>query len=83
LKIGKVAIQFKATTQKKLSAKGEISGLIIQALEELDTRNMNPETEKRVKELLLKEDPKKLQHDMQLAPARIHDYILNLLKQSK
>lgn len=83
LKIGKVAIQFKATTQKKLSAKGEISGLIIQALEELDTRNMNTETEKRVKELLLKEDPKKLQHDMQLAPARIHDYILNLLKQSK
>jgi len=83
LKIGKVNVQFKATTQKKLSAKGDLSGLIIQALEELDTRNMNPETEKRIKELLLKEDPKKLQYDMKLAPARIHDYILNLLKQSK
>ena len=80
LKIGKVTIQFKATTQKKLATKGNLSGLIIQALEELDIRNMNPETEKRLKELLLKEDPKKLQHDMKLAPARIHDYILNLLK---
>ncbi len=83
LKIGKTAIQFKSTTQKKLAAKGAISGLIIQALEELDTRNMNPETEKRVTALLLKEDPKKLQHDLQLAPARIHDYILTLLKQSR
>ncbi|MEO5889692.1 MAG: DUF6088 family protein [Ferruginibacter sp.] len=83
LKIGKVIVQFKSTTQKKLAARGDLSGLIIQALEELDTRNMNPETEKRIMELLLKEDPKKLQHDMKLAPARIHDYILNLLKQSK
>ena len=83
LKIGKVVIKFKATTHKKLSAKGELSGLIIQALEELDTRNINPEIEKRVKELLLKEDPKKLQHDMALAPARIHDYMLKLLKQSR
>jgi len=80
IKVGKAVIIFKATTQKKLSAKGKLSGLIIQALDELDTRNMNSDMEKRIKELLLKEDPKKLKHDLALASARIHDYIIKLLK---
>lgn len=81
LRIGKAAICFKATTPKKLSAKGKISGLLIQALEELDIMNIDPETEKKFKTLLRKEKPRQLKYDLALAPARIHDYILQLLKQ--
>ena len=80
LKIGKMTIKFKATTNKKLSMKGELSGLIIQALEELDLNNMDHTRETKIKELLLKEDSKKLKHDLVLAPARVHDYIVKLLK---
>jgi len=80
LKIGKMIIKFKATSNKKLSMKGELSGLIIQALEELDLNNMNQTRETKIRELLLKEDSKKLKHDLALAPARIHDYIVKLLK---
>ncbi len=83
LKVGKASIKFKATTPKKLSAKGKLSGLIIQALEELDIKNIDIDTENRIRELLKKEEPAHLKNDMALAPARIHDYLLQLLKQSK
>lgn len=83
IKLGKTIIKFKATTSKKLSAKGELSGLIIQALEELDPDKIEPDRERKIKELLLKEDPEHLKHDLKLAPARIHDYILKLLNQPK
>lgn len=82
LKIGRATVRFKATTSKKLSAKGELSGLIILALEEMDLKNISKEQEKRILDLLLKENPKHLQHDLTLAPARIHDYIVKLLKKS-
>lgn len=80
LKIGKTTLKFKATNSKRLAMKGPISGLVIQALEELDLANMQPETEIKIKDLLLKENPAKLKHDLRLAPARLHDYILKLLK---
>lgn len=80
LKIGKMTIVFKATTSKRLSMEGPISSLVIQALEELDLTNMHPETELKIRELLAKENPAKLKHDLALAPARQHDYIMKLLK---
>src|SRR5258708_4050103 len=54
--------------------------LVILALDELDTANMNPEHEMRIRDLLLKEEPRKLKHDLALASGRIHDYIVKLLK---
>ena len=63
--------------------KGDISGLLIQALEELELNKIDNERENKIKELLLKEEGKNLKHDLALAPARIHDYIINLLKQKK
>ena len=79
-RVGKMAVAFKATSHKKLSLKGEISGLLIQALEELDTANLDPIIENKIRELLAKENPRILKHDLSLAPARINDLIVNLLK---
>ena len=70
LTIGKMKVRFKATT-RKLALKGPISRLVILALDELETGNMNPEHEARIRELLLKEDPRELKHDLALAPGRI------------
>lgn len=81
--IGKTKIRFKATTKKKLSMKGDISKLIILALEELDLQKIDAERENKIKALLEKENPRNLNHDLGLAPARIHDYIVKLLKQDK
>jgi hypothetical protein len=53
---------------------------VIQALEELDVKEITPAMAARIRELLLKENPKKLKHDLTLAPARINDFIVKLLK---
>ncbi len=82
IKIGKASIKFKATTPKKLATQGKISSLMIQALEELDVENIDKATEGKIKNLLLKEDPQKLKKDIRLAPARIHDYLIKLLKKT-
>lgn len=81
IKIGRTTVVFKATTSKKLAMEGPISGLVIQALEELDLTNVHPETAKKIKNLLTKENANKLKHDLALAPARLHDYIMKLLKE--
>lgn len=79
LRIGKLEIRFKATSHKKLATIGKISALVIQALEELDTKHIDDNTTARIKRLLLEEDSKKLKHDLALAPVRVHDYIVKLL----
>jgi Family of unknown function (DUF6088) len=79
LKMGKLEIKFKATSHKKLATIGKISALVIQALEELDVNHIDDHTMDKIKKLLLTEDPKKLKHDLTLAPVRIHDYIVKLL----
>src|SRR5665213_833870 len=80
LTIGKVKVKFKATTRKKLSLKGDISRLVILALDELDTSKMDQTRETKIRQLLLREDSRKLKHDLSLAPGRVHDYIVKLLK---
>jgi hypothetical protein len=79
-KVGRLLVKFKPTSQKKLSMIGEISSLVIQALEELDEKDITSAMAARIKDLLLKEHPKKLQHDLKLAPARVNDIIVKLLK---
>jgi hypothetical protein len=79
-KLGKMQIKFKATTAKKLSTIGKISSLVIQALEELGTDNINAKTEIKLYELLMKEVPRNLKHDLALAPAKVNDYIVKLMK---
>lgn len=81
VRIGKNTIKFKPTTPKKLSMEGKLSSLIIQALEELGTENLDPNIKHRIKELLFKEDHKKLLKDIKLAPANISDFVFALLKE--
>ncbi|MEI8058797.1 MAG: DUF6088 family protein [Ferruginibacter sp.] len=82
-KLGKLQIKFKPTTPKKLSTIGEISSLLIQALEEIGTEKIDEVTEMKIFELLKKEDLKNLKHDLTLAPAKVHDYIIKLLKRDE
>ncbi len=63
IKVGKRTIKFKKTTPKNLSAKGDISKLVIQALKEIGLNNQTPTEEEKIIELLKKEDPKNLIHD--------------------
>ncbi|RKR84072.1 hypothetical protein BDD43_4296 [Mucilaginibacter gracilis] len=79
IKIGKTTIKFKATTQKKLAMQGKYSSLIVQALGELGVENIDTNTEKRLKELLLLEDPKILKEDLKLATGKINDYLIKLI----
>jgi hypothetical protein len=79
LKIGKLEIRFKATSHKKLATIGQVSALVIQALEELDVEHIDTGTAARIKVLLLSEDPKKLRHDLALAPVRVYDYMIKLI----
>lgn len=78
--LGKLQIKFKATTSKRLLRKGKISSLVIQALEELGADNIDSVMAGKIKELLLKEDPKTLKHDLELAPAKVNNFIIKLLK---
>jgi Family of unknown function (DUF6088) len=80
IKVGKTTIKFKATSNKKLATKGKISSLLIQALEELKVKEIDEKMEMKILALLKKEIPRLLKHDLSLAPARVHDYIVKLLK---
>jgi ribosomal protein S19E (S16A) len=71
IKVGKRTIKFKKTTPKNLSAKGKISRLVIQALKEIGNGNVHEEEEKKILNLLKKENEKDLKHDISLAPVWI------------
>lgn len=79
IKMGKTLIRFKATTPKRMALKGALSSLIILSLEELDLDKIENTTKEKIKFLLKKENQELLQHDLTLAPNRIHDFILGLL----
>lgn len=80
VKIGKGSIKFKATTPKKLSLKGRISSLIIQALEELGQKNVTPDIWEKIRPLLKQEDRDVLQKDLNLAPAWICNQLMTMIK---
>jgi hypothetical protein len=80
IKIGNTVIKFNATTPKKMSLEGQLSSLVILALDELNPKNIDLDTERKIKELLQKENPGKLKRNLSLTSARIHDYIVKLLK---
>ena len=71
IKVGKRRIKFKKTTPKNLMAKGKISRLAIQALKEIGNGKVSMEEEKKIIDLLKREDIKDLKHDISLAPVWI------------
>lgn len=80
IKIGKTVIRFKATTPKKMSLEGQLSSLVILALDEINPKNINTDTAKKIKTILQKENPGQLKRNLLLTSGRIHDYIVKLLK---
>lgn len=79
IKVGKTVILFKTTTPKKMSLKGELSSLIIQALEDLGVKHIDLNMEIRIKVLLAKEEPNILKQDLKKATASVAEYMLNLI----
>ena len=71
IKVGKRTIKFKKTTPKNLLAKGAISRLVIQALKEIGRNRLTADEEVKIIELLKKENPQDLLHDISLAPVWI------------
>lgn len=71
IRVGSRKIKFKRTTPKNLLAKGKISRLVIQALKEIGNGKVTEVEEKKIIELLRKEDEKDLKHDIALAPVWI------------
>ncbi|WP_394341807.1 DUF6088 family protein [Siphonobacter curvatus] len=61
-------MRFKKTTPKNLLARGKISRLVIQALKEIGNGKVSQEEEGKIIELLKREDPSNLRHDITLAP---------------
>lgn len=71
IKVGKRKIKLKKTTPKNLLAKGKISRLVIQALKEIGNGKMSAEEEKKIIDLLKREEKSDLKHDIALAPVWI------------
>lgn len=68
IKVGKRSILFKKTSTRNLATIGEISGLVIQALKAIGTDRAREWEIQKILELLKKEQPTRLQHDIRLAP---------------
>jgi hypothetical protein len=83
IKVGNRAIKFKRTVPKNLAVKGEISGLVIQALREIGNGKVKEEQHKKIQELLRKEDPQHVKHDAKLAPAWIRTIMLKAIEENQ
>ena len=83
LKVGNYSIQFKPSTPKKLSMKGKLSTLVIQALQELGEKNITDKIIEKITLILQQEDINLVQHDAYLAPAWIKRLLLSLTPNNK
>jgi hypothetical protein len=77
VKIGKQTITFKKASARNVSAIGEISKLVIQALRTIGKGNITNEEVLIIKERLKYEKPYHLQHDIKVAP----EWIRQLMRQ--
>ena len=75
INIGKQTITFKKASSKNLAFIGEISTLVIQVLRTIGKDQATEEAVKQIKKVLKNENPKHLNHDLQLAPVWIRKLI--------
>ena len=80
VKIGKRTITFKKTSPKNLLAKGEISGLAIQALKSIGQDKIENDVLTRLLIILKKEKKENILHDAKLAPAWINKILMSTTK---
>ncbi len=82
IQVGNRKIKFKRTVPKNLVAKGEISGLVIQALREIGNGKATDRQLSKIKELLQKEKPGNVRHDARLAPVWIRKIMEEAMEQT-
>jgi predicted transcriptional regulator of viral defense system len=75
------SIVFKRVSPKNVATVGEISGLAIQALRTIGKENVREDEIIKIQELLKKEKPTRLAHDIRLAPSWIRAIMQPILKQ--
>ncbi len=80
VKIGGRTIKFKHTTSKNLSAKGTISGMVIQALRSIRKKHVDEETLAKIEEVLQKEEKENILHDAKLAPVWISNTLIQAIR---
>ncbi|MGH2553857.1 MAG: DUF6088 family protein, partial [Chitinophagaceae bacterium] len=80
IKIGKRTITFKKTSPKNLLAKGEIGGLVIQALKSIGQDKLENDVLKKLLTILKKEKKENILHDAKLAPAWINKILMSATK---
>jgi hypothetical protein len=80
IKVGNQTITFKKTVPKNVSAIGEISKLVIQALRTIGKDKVTPAELIRIQQLLKKEKHTHLQHDLRLAPEWIRKIMRTVLE---
>lgn len=80
IKIGKRTITFKKTSPKNLMAKGEISGLVIQALKSIGRNKIGDDVLIKLPSILKKEKKNNILHDAKLAPAWINKILMSTAK---
>jgi len=68
LKIGNMPVVFKKTSAKNLATKGKLSMLVIQALKSIRKERITDDEIEKVVNILKKENPKYLEHDIKFAP---------------
>ncbi|TMI98443.1 MAG: hypothetical protein E6H08_00020 [Bacteroidetes bacterium] len=78
--IGKRNIIFKKTSPKNLEVRGEISGLIIQALKTLGEKNVDDNLLAKLYDLLKNEKKGNIRHDAKLSPAWINKILMQATK---
>ena len=83
VKVGNRFIKFKKTTPKNLSAKGEISSLVIQGLRILGKDKILPQEIEQILLLLKEEKQENILHDMKLAPEWIRQIFNKALNKNK
>ena len=80
IKIGNRTITFKKTSPKNLMVKGEISGLVIQALKSIGQNKIENDMLTKLLTILKNEKKEIILHDAKLAPAWINKILMSATK---
>ena len=80
IKIGKRTITFKRTSPKNLLVKGEICGLVIQALRTIGKSKLNNDILLKIKNILRKEKKENIIQSAKLAPSWINKILMETIK---
>lgn len=78
VKAGPMRISLKGTTPRNMAASGRLAGLLIQAFKSLGARHIEPWHVERLKKTVPREERVKLLEDLDLAPAWMRPWFLEL-----